>query len=178
MAFWDINEGDKIDKASAAKGAELGGSSEPIPDGTKLRAMITSAAWDNHEGENYIKLRWDVIDGEYKKRVVFHKVKVEEADTKKRDKHKRMLAAIDFNCGGKLLESNEKPTDGSLALALCNKPMIIRVGVWDINGKKGNWVQAVESMTAPSAGATVAAAGPAPALNKPSADYGLDDVSF
>ena len=99
MSFWNTSEGSKIGSETSA---ELGGSSEPIPEGEHCKAMITDAKWDTYEGETCIKLRWDVIEGSYNKRVVFHKVKVNESDAKKADKHKRMLAAIDANCGGKL----------------------------------------------------------------------------
>ena len=54
-----------------------------------------------------------------------------------------MLAAIDANCGGKLMASGEEPTDTSLAKALLNKPMHIKVMVWEMDDRKGNWVSAV-----------------------------------
>lgn len=176
MAFWDTQSG-TINKANAKGTAEVGGSSTPLPDGTKVRAIITEARWDEYEGERSIKLRWDVVDGQYKGRVVFHKVKVEEPDAKKADKHKKMLAAIDYNCGGKLMDAGVEPTDASLSMALRNVPMVIRVGLWEFNGKQGNWVQAVES--AGAAVTTSVAATPVPAkVAAPSKDFDDGDIPF
>ena len=63
-----------------------GGNLDPIPEGTKLRTIITEAKWAEYQGDRYINLRHDVADGEYKKRVIFQKIRVCETDTKKRDK--------------------------------------------------------------------------------------------
>lgn len=125
-----------------------GGNLAPIPKGTKVRAIITEAKWDTYEGVRYIKLRWDVADGEYKKRVIFQKIKVFESSPEKADCQRAMLAAIDFNAGGKLarLEKDE-PSDVDLASALCNKVMVIRLGVWEMGDKSGNWVNAVQGAT-------------------------------
>lgn len=146
MSFFNLSTGNKI--APTATAEMGGGDIEPIPDNTMVRAIITEAKWDiPPAGEPVIKLRWDVVDGEYKKRVIFQKIKVEEPDAKKRDKALTMLAAIDFNAGGKLIALDRKPTDADLMMNLTNKPMVLRVRVWDMDGKKGNWVQMVASMT-------------------------------
>lgn len=158
MSFFNLSTGAKV---AAAASAEMGGGDmEPIPDNTMVRAIITEAKWDFPQNNDpaLIKLRWDVVDGDYKKRVIFQKIKVEEADPKKRDKALTMLAAIDFNAGGKLMAKDGKPSDADLMMNLTNKPMVLRVRVWDMDGKKGNWVQMVASMTAPAQKAAPAAA--------------------
>lgn len=121
-----------------------GGNLEPIPEGTKVRTIITEAKWAEYQGDRYISLRHDVADGEFKKRVVFQKLRVLDDDPKKADKAKMMLAAIDANCGDKLSKLDDEPSDIDLMKALCNKPIVCRVGVWEMNDKSGNWVQAVE----------------------------------
>jgi hypothetical protein len=163
MSFFNLSTGNKI--APTATADMGGGDIEPIPDNTMVRAIITEAKWDNPpNGDPIIKLRWDVVDGDYKKRVIFQKIKVEETDAKKRDKALTMLAAIDFNAGGKLVALDRKPTDSDLMMNLTNKPMVLRVRVWEMDDKKGNWVQMVASMSGAVAasGAVAQKAAPAP----------------
>ena len=154
MSFWQTSDNAPI---QANGNAEMGGGDlPPIPNGTVLVAMVTEAKYDTNEstGERLIKIRWDVLDGEYKKRVVFQKVRVFDGDTKKKDKALRMLAAIDANSGGKLMALGKEPSDMDLASCLCNKPQKIKVAIWSMDnestGEKmtGNWIQAVSSMTA------------------------------
>jgi len=168
MSFFKMSDG----TAPSTNGtAEMGGGNlPPIPAGTQLKAMIVEAKWDDGGQYNnrHIKLRWDVVDGEYKKRVVFQKVQVCETDANKRDKAIRMLAAIDANCGGKIMQLNAEPTDMDLMSNLCNKPMVIKVEVWEMENDQGqpmsgNWVQAVSS------GKAKAPAQPAPQQQAPAA---------
>lgn len=148
MSFWNTsNNAPVVAKTEVDQNNDL----EPIPSGTTLRSIITEAKWAHHEGDEYISIRWDVIDGEYKGRVVFQKLRVKDSEDKKRDKAIEMLAGIDANAGGKLMSSGEAPTDMSMMQNLCNKPMVIRVAVWAIEDsatgetKKGNWVNGVFS---------------------------------
>lgn len=150
MSFFKMSDG----TAPQTDGtAEMGGGNlPPIPAGSQVKAMITEAKWDDGGdfAERHIKLRWDVVDGEYKKRVIFQKVRVCESDANKRDKAIRMLAAIDANCGGKIMQINAEPSDMDLMQNLCNKPMVIKLEVWEMENSEGkqmsgNWVQAVSS---------------------------------
>lgn len=158
MSFWNTSEGEALNQNNSGNAEMGGGNLEPIPANTLLRAIVTEAKWDEAGGDQIIKLRWDVVDGEYKNRVVFQKLKVCDGDPKKADKAKRMLAAIAHNAGGKLLECAEI-NDQALSMHLTNKPMLIKVQVWKIeaensqNGEEasGNWVSAVESGKAPTA---------------------------
>ena len=141
-----------------------GGNLAPIPEGTKVRAIITEAKWDTYEGVRYIKLRWDVADGEYKKRVIFQKIKVFESSPEKADRQRAMLAAIDFNAGGRLAKlDKDEPSDVDLASALCNKVMVIRLGVWEMGDKSGNWINAVQGATQQAPAPQAAPAAPAQA---------------
>lgn len=166
MSFWQLSDDKKVE---SNKEYEMeGGNLTPIPDDTVLKAMPTQAQWAEYQGDRYINLRWDVIDGEYKGRVIFHKLKVYENDPKKADKAKRMLAAIDANAGGSLVKLDREPGDVDLASALCNKPMHIKVKVWEMEGddgveRKGNWICAVSSMATPTQ----------PAATKPAAAGGI-----
>lgn len=173
MSFFKLSTGQT---AQSDGNFEIGGSSELIPEGTKVRACITEAGWKEYQGARYINLRWDVVDGEFKKRVIFHKIRVEEDDPKKRDRALMMLAAIDANCGGKLAQIDGEPSDMDLTKALANKPVVIRLGVWEKEGKSGNWVQAVEGSAKKPAASKPASS--APAKKEPETKEDLDDVDI
>ena len=161
-----------------------GGNFEPIPAGTQLIAAIKDAVIENTERDgDFIKLQWGVLDGEYKNRVVFQKIHVFSDDAKKAEKAKRMLAAIDANCGGALIKARVEPTGESIRAALLAKPMYITVMVWEMEGDKGfmsgNWVNAV----APMRKGTTPAPSPATkskqrAATPPPAEEFEDDIPF
>jgi len=154
MSFWGLSNGDDA-KETGKQFDGGGGGMELIPDGSNVLAAIDDAKWDtDRDGYEYINLRWRVQQPEaFANRVVFHKVWVSDDKPKSkdpqkvRDKAKQMLAAIDANAGGKLALKAERPTSDDLALALIGKPMVIRVQVWDMDGKQGNWVAAVMEKT-------------------------------
>jgi hypothetical protein len=116
---------------------------EPIPAGTQVKAAIDEVKFDSWEGDEYISARWTVLaPAEYKNRKVFQKLRVQDANSKKADKAKRMLAAIAVNAGGGLLKVAD-PNDADLQKHLMMKPMALKLDVWEINGNSGNWVMAV-----------------------------------
>ena len=161
-----------------------GGNFEPIPAGTQLIAAIKDAMIDNteHDGD-FIKLQWGVLDGEYKNRVVFQKIHVFSDDAKKAEKAKRMLAAIDANCGGALMKARVEPTGESLRASLLAKPMYITVMVWEMEGDKGfmsgNWVNAVAPMRKGTTTAPAPATKPKQrASTPPPAEEFDDDIPF
>lgn len=161
MSFWDLTDGSNAaDNKQTEYEIPGGGNLDPIPDKSSVLAMIDEAKWDSKDDAEFVSLRWTVLSpDEYKNRKVFHKLWVTDDDpgakdadkaAKKRDKARRMLAAIDANAGGKLTAKEGKPTDESLTGCLTNKPMIIRVAVWEMPDRekhgefiRGNWVQAV-----------------------------------
>jgi len=141
-----------------------GGDIEPIPSGTTVLAAPDEAKIDDYNGEQFISIRWVVLQpAEYANRKIFQKVRVYDSDSKKSDKAKRMLAAIDTNAGGQLLASGEAPDDHNLTVALVNKPMMLKLQVWEIekedgSGKmRGNWVSAVAPRNGQGPAATQAA---------------------
>jgi hypothetical protein len=142
MSFWSVSNGE----ISSTGEFEIGGELEPIPDGTNLKACIDEIGWESWEENTYIKARWTVLDGEYKGRKIYQKIRAQDSDQSKRDKAIRMLAAIDANCGGRLMQSGQMPDDGMMQGALCNIPMVIKVAVWEINEKSGNWVSMVSRL--------------------------------
>ena len=162
MGFWDLSGGEDASKT----GTEYeipGGNMDPIPPGSSVLALIDEAKWlhTTDNAEEYVSLRWSVLaPKEYENRKVFHKLWVTDHDPNakdtakaiaKTDKARKMLAAIDANAGGKLTAKDAKPTDDDLALALCNKPMVITLMTWESNqgGGGGNWVSAVAPKNKP-----------------------------
>jgi hypothetical protein len=162
MSFW--NDSHKTD------GKFESGGGSPIPEDTTVMAAPIEVKWDEYQGKKHIKIQWAVLaPDQYKNRRIFQKVPVMDADNSKADKAKRMLAAIDANAGGHLMSKNEMPTDATLTQALLNKPMMLKLGLWEIDGKNGNWVKAV----APKGSAATPPAAPPPAAN-----INEDDIPF
>jgi len=163
MAFWDLSEGGSATDGDAKEFDGGGGNFDPIPDGSNVLAIADAVAWANTQqdgsGAEYVKVTWSIVSpDEYANRKIFHKVWVTDFDPSvkdekkalaKRDKARKMLAAIDANAGGKLGQKTGKPSDDDLALNLCNKPMIITARVWEVEDRQtggvisGNWVSAV-----------------------------------
>lgn len=160
---------------------ELGGGSlQPIPDGTRVLAICEEAKNETYDFKTYIKLKWRVSQpAEYANRVIFQKLQV--YDDAKSAAHRKMLAAIATNAGGKLFSAMEtagedSPSDQSLQ-HICNRPMVLLLGVWELEdkSKNGNWVKAVSPRKQNAVAAAVekikAVVAPAPADD-------LDDVPF
>ena len=147
MNFFTTSDNQAI---QASTSFDAGAGFEPMPKNTQLKVIIEEAAWTSsqHEEKEFISLTWLCIDGEFKKRKVFQKLHVLHPDTKKSDKAKTMLAAIDANAGGALMASGTMPDDMALSINLMNKPMAIVLDVWEIDGKSGNWVKAVAPLNA------------------------------
>jgi len=155
--FFETSEGEDLTQTSGEFDAG-GGNMDPIPEGSKVLAAPTEAKWDEFEGTEFISVQWQVAKPQdYENRRVWQKLYVTDLDTRaknptqKRDKALRMLAAIDKNAGGKLAKKGGRPSDVDLMGSLCGKYMLVKLGVWEMNGKSGNWVQAVQ----PKDGGTV-----------------------
>lgn len=173
MSFFKLSDGKDID-VEGGKFEMGGGDMTPIPKNTDVLASIDEAKWaqDKTTGENYISLRWAILaPAVYANRKIFQKLKVENDDSKKADKAKRMLFAIDANAGGKLAKAGEEPSNDSMSLHLSNKPMVLKLGVWESEDKSasGNWVMAVSPRKAGGGGVPAAAKAAAPAKAAPSA---------
>lgn len=162
MSFWDLSDGDQVSTEKEYE-APSGGGNLILPDGSSVMASIDECKWQSFQGgEEHISVRWNILAPEdYQGRKIFQKM-YPDGDTarntdpakakKKGDTAKRMLAAIDANCGGGLMKLQRKPTDEDFAMHLTNKPMVIRLGLWEMKQTdgtmgSGNWVQAVSPAT-------------------------------
>lgn len=188
MSFWNLSDGEDVKEQTTGEFDQGGGRMEVIPDGTSVLAAIDEAKWDrNLDQDRYISLRWTVLaPEEYKNRKIFQKLwvadpkpgvkpdKVEQA----RDKAKRMLGAIDLNAGGKHMEKRIDPTDESMSMYLTNKPMVIKVMVWEMEDRstgkinQGNWVGAVAPKSAPQSSPEEIAKAQAKMASQPKAQGG------
>lgn len=163
MSFWDLSDGEQVSTSKEYE-APSGGGNLTLPDGSSVMASIDECKWHSFQGgEEHISIRWNILAPEdYQGRKIFQKLypegdkaRAKDADKakKKADNAKRMLAAIATNCGGGLMRIAGKPNDEDFALHLTNKPMVIRLGVWEMtnNGTtaKGNWVQAIAGVDKP-----------------------------
>jgi len=148
--FWNLSDNTQAEAKTSFKA----GGFDPIPAGTTVTAMIDEVKWDAYEGDEYINAKWIVVDGEHKGRRLFQKIRVKDSDKTKSDKALRMLAAIDTNSGGQLMKIASEPTDNDLSACLENKPMKLKLAVYDINDDGvtvGNWVMAVDALNSPTA---------------------------
>lgn len=173
MGFWNLSDGKAVGSKSEF---ELGGGFEVIPDGSRVLAAVEECKDDQWEGERFFNLKWRILEGEYKNRIIFQKLKVFSSKEKQRDNAITMLAAIDANAGGKLMASGKEPTDFAIASALANRPMILLLRVWESEDKQktGNYVAGVFSRQQTKAST-------APKQSAPSSEQTMDfdsDVPF
>lgn len=117
---------------------------EVIPENTKALAIISAAEWREPDQNNakHISLTWEIVEGEFKGRKVFHKIKLFDADKSKALKAQKMLIAIDANCKGAIVNAGVEPTQQGLQ-SLLHSPMYIMIKEYEMNGNKGNWICAV-----------------------------------
>lgn len=170
MSFWDMEDGTSAvtnEKEFSAGGGDF----EVIPKGSSVLVSVEEAAWKEgyQISEEFVNLKVRVLKPEgYANRVLFFKLWIDELDpgvktngsfdrakaVTKRDKHKKMVMAIDANAKGKLAKLAARPTNDQLALALTNAQFVATLGVWDKedeNGKTvpgGNWLMAAKPKTA------------------------------
>lgn len=166
MSFWDLSDGSNA--KDTGTGFEIpSGGFDPIPHGSSVLAYPEAVKWQMTDPErtngiaaSYIEITWKIAKPEeFKGRTIFHKIWATDLDPgveldpkkgkpkalEKRDKARRMLAAIDANAGGRLSQNPGIPSDSDLGLALVNKMMVITLAEWEgrDGGNGGNWVSAV-----------------------------------
>lgn len=170
MGFWNLSDGKAVESKSEF---ELGGGFEVIPDGSRVLAAVEECKDDQWEGERFFNLKWRILEGEYKNRIIFQKLKVFSSKEKQRDNAITMLAAIDANAGGKLMASGKEPTDFAIASALANRPMILLLRVWESEDKQktGNYVAGVFSRQQTKAASVPKQSAPS---NEPPMDFDSD----
>ena len=118
----------------------------PIPEDTQVLVQIVEADWTDYKGEEMLNLRLCVMDGEYKNRNFFSKLKPFNSDAKKSERGKKLVTALDIATGGTMAvayASCKVFTHPDTTLGLTNKMVNVVVGEWDMNGKSGNWIKGI-----------------------------------
>ena len=168
MGFWDLSDNTSAisdEKEYSAASADF----DVIPKGSNVLVNIESADWKPgyQVSEEFVNLQVRVLKPEaYSNRVLFFKLWIDDLDpgvktngvfdkTKavtKRDKHKKMLMAIDANAKGRLAKLTARPDNDQLAVSLIGSQFVASLGVWDkdVDGKKvpgGNWLMSASPKT-------------------------------
>jgi hypothetical protein len=146
MGFWNLSDGKAVESKSEF---ELGGGFEVIPDGSRVLAAVEECKDDQWEGERFFNLKWRILEGEYKNRIIFQKLKV--------------------------FSSKEKQRDNAITM-LANRPMILLLRVWESEDKQktGNYVAGVFSRQQTKAAPAPKQSAP---FNEQTMDFS-DDVPF
>jgi len=161
MSFWELEDGSSV-KDVGTDYEMPGGNFVTIPEGSSVKALIEMTGWKKHSDANpaeYVGITWSILEpDELKNRKINQKLWVDDMDPsvtdpdkarKKRDRARRMLAAIDANAGGKLTAKASRPTDEDLQRHLINKIMVISLGVVAYkdrdsgSDRTSNWVRAI-----------------------------------
>ena len=163
MSFWDLSDGGSAAEATTTYDSN-GGDFELIPNGSYVLAIAEKAVWktdkdqDNRavDGTRRVSIQWSIMKPEsLENRKVFHNLwvddfnpyslaKGQDAAKTKRNKDRTALATIDANAGGNLTRTNDAPTDETLSMHLCNKPMVIVINVMETANPPLNWVAGIK----------------------------------
>lgn len=161
MSFWQTTEGEEISATGEYEAPS--GAFDPFPDKSDLMAYVDEIKWQEgkpeYGGGRYINYRICVTAPEvFKNRKAYFKLWVDsenpnpnkQGDKIKQqiDKDKRLLGAMAVNAGGGLLAVDGEPTDDDLSRELTQKPMVFKVGKWEMQRDdgttgSGNYVMAV-----------------------------------
>lgn len=163
--IWGLSTGENAADTGTEYEVPGGGNMEPLPEGSKVLAMVEDAEWKEDADHNeYLNLKWSVVrPDEARNRKIFQKLWIKDFDPrerdeakaeKKRDRARRLFAAIDANAGGKLAKKGGIPDADTIMVALANKLMVLRLGLWEMEDRQnpgqvmsGNWIQAVGPKT-------------------------------
>ena len=169
MSFWDLDDGTSAvsgDKEFSAGGGDF----DVIPKGTSVLVTVEDAHWKPgyQVEEEFVNLKVRVLKPEaYANRVLYFKLWVDDLDPgvktngvfdnakakTKRDKHKKMLMAIDANSKGRLAKLTSRMDNDQLAMALVGGQFVATLGVWDkddggVKVPGGNWLMAAKPKSA------------------------------
>lgn len=154
--FWGQFEGSVDGSAEAANVEQTGFDS--INGGTFAPAMATeikltdnqaaidaaiTGGWTAPALEKFYNVKWKIIGGDYKDRIVFQKIRPFGQDRKKATRQANVLRRLMLLTGCQI--GAGAPTEVELAAAL-NKPLFIGIALWENKNERtgewsnGNWI--------------------------------------
>lgn len=174
--FWNDIDEDALETGKT----EVKDDGGVLPDGAKVPCTVERAGY--YDGDNVTaNIMWRVTDGDFANRVVFHKMLIdgddaynpEKSDAKRKRGRQQFATMLKLAGATDLLEglkAGEIPSEMDLQADVIGGEALLTVGLWEIGGKKGNWVKAIE----PVGGVAPAAK---PFVSKPAkkAPVDLDD---
>lgn len=137
MSFWSSDLGQLTGNPEDAFTSPF----SVIPDGTMAVAKIVKMYNSERNGQKSIEIDWQLTDGEFKGRHIFHKLKVFDDNSNKRHKALNMLMLI-YKLFKVQPPNNDAPTDDFMKVFI-GKHAGIRIQEWSQDGSSGNWVSEV-----------------------------------
>ncbi len=132
MSFWSVDGEDVRDKAE--EDLPVNSNFDPLPDKTKVLAVITEAGTKERDGNRYAYAVMEIVKPEgYAKRKLFPSFWVfddnpnAEDVAKKRKNDLKRFTRLDLACGGKLARKDGIPSGDDIAMAFTNKQVIVHV---------------------------------------------------
>lgn len=133
MSDWWNVDGEDLRKTDAEADLPTG-SFEPLPDKTKVLAIVDSAGIGEKDGNRYAEATFTVLKPEgYANRKLFAKYWIFDDNPhapdpkKKRNNDMRRFVKLDAACGGRLARDGGKPDGDDIALAFTGKQVIVQV---------------------------------------------------
>lgn len=145
--WWSTSDGEDLRGTDASK--ELpSGSFEPLPNNTKVLAVVDSAGKAERDGNYYAEATMTIVKPEgYANRKIFAKWWIFDDNPhapdkkKKRDNDMRRFVKMDAACGGKLAKAGREPDGNDISMAFINKQVIVQVMLMEPKdgGEPFNW---------------------------------------
>lgn len=133
-SFWNSGGEDVRQKIDYEADLPTGEGFEPLPDKTKVLALVTEAGIGEKDGDRYAFATLEIIKpAAYAKRKLFPRFWVYDDNPHAADKEKKRandlkrFIKLDGACGGKLARKDGVPGGDDIALAFTGKQVIIQV---------------------------------------------------
>lgn len=119
---------------------------EPLPDDVEVKAILTECMWECTWGKenesSHVKCVWAITEQQYGNRRIFDKLKLHDEKVSAVKTGKRKLMMLDKIANAGIVKANVEPDDYALK-RLEGTAVTIKLGLWEINGRKGNYVKSI-----------------------------------